>query len=295
MGKTRFSRSSGKRAAVYLRRSTDAQEASIEGQREAVHAYADKHGYEIVAEFVDSGISGVDSSGTRREFARLVLAAERGDFDFVLAWDMSRITRSDPMETMAELRPLRKTGVRIATTDRSDPVDWDSFAGVLMLSVEAESNNQYVRKLARGTTRGQAKLARTGRWIAGRPPYGFTLSDEHRLILGDAAEVETVRWAFNAYCDGKSLRGVQEGMRQRGRRMSVSNISFMLRNPLYVGDFVWGRKTQAKFYSIRGGEISEDFDTGQTDECDQVIVKDNHPAIVSRELFERVQAMFKTP
>ena len=61
---------------------------------------------------------------------------------------------------------------------------------------------------------------------------------------------------------------------------------------MYAGDFVWGRNTQAKFYSVRGGEISEDFDNGQTGEQDQIIVADNHPAIIERELFDSIQATF---
>lgn len=292
MAKLRLSKATGKRAAVYLRKSTDAQEASIPGQRKAVHEYALRHGYEIVAEFVDSGISGVDSSVDRREFQRLILAAERHEFDFVVAWDMSRITRSDPMETMAELRPLKKTGVKIATTDRSEPVDWDSFAGILMLSVEAESNNQYVRKLARGTTRGQVDLARQGLWVAGRPPIGFRVGKDKRLKLGPQSEVAAVQWAFQAYADGHSFRGVQAGLKERGFPMVVSSVKWMLSNRLYVGDFAWGRNTQAKFYSVRNGEISTDFERGQTDESEQIIVANSHPAIVDRELYDRIQGMF---
>lgn len=292
MAKLKLARSTGKRACIYLRKSTDAQEASIPGQRQAAREYASKHGYQIVAEFVDSGISGVDSSAERKEFQRLIAAAERGEFEYVIAWDMSRITRSDPMETMAELRPLKRAGVRVVTTDKSEPIDWDSFAGVLMLSIEAESNSQYVKKLARGTTRGQASLAKQGLWVAGRPPLGYSVGKDKKLVLGDPGDVEAVRWAFNAYASGESMRGVQTGLKQRGQTMVVSSVRWLLMNRLYAGDFVWGRNTQAKFYSLRGGEIRDDFENGQTSEVDQVIVRDNHPAIVERKLFDSVQAMF---
>lgn len=292
MAKLRLLKSEGKRAAVYLRKSTDAQEASIPGQRQAVREYAAKHGYEIVQEFVDSGISGVDSSADRKEFQRLIVAAERADFQYVIAWDMSRITRSDPMETMAELRPLKRAGVRLVTTDKSDPIDWDTFAGVLMLSIEAESNSQYVKKLARGTTRGQINLAREGRWVAGRPPLGYLVGDDRKLVLGDPAAAAAVRWAFEAYAAGESLRGVQTGLQSRGFDMVVSAIKWLLSNRLYAGDFVWGRNTQAKFYTLRAGEIADDFNPGKTGEADQIIIRDNHPPIVDRALFESVQAMF---
>lgn len=292
MSKLKISKVTGKRAAVYLRRSTDAQEASITSQRQSVHEYAAAHDYEIVSEFVDSGISGVDSSLNRVQFQRLATAAERGDFDFVLVWDLSRLTRSDPMETMSELRPLKRAGVKLVTTDKPEPIDWDSVVGILMMTIEAESNNQYVRKLARGTTRGQSDIAKTGRWVAGRPPLGLTVNDEKRLIFGPSNEVEAIRYAFDEYAAGKSLRGVREGLASRGFNVVVSSVSWMLRNRLYCGDFVWGRYTQAKFYSVRGGLVSDDFDRGQTDEADQIMISDNHPAIIDRELFNRVQGMF---
>ena len=91
-------KSTGRKAAAYLRKSTDQQEASIPGQRNIVHEYALKHGFEIVQEYVDAGISGVDSSSDRMEFAKLVEDASQGKFGYVIAWDLSRITRSDPME-----------------------------------------------------------------------------------------------------------------------------------------------------------------------------------------------------
>lgn len=292
MAKLSLTRSRGKRAAAYLRKSSDQQEASIPRQREAIFQYAAKHGYDIVVEYVDAGISGVDSSERRPKFMQLIADAEQDKFDYVIAWDMSRVTRSDSMETAAELRPLRRAGVHLVTTDRAEPIDWSTFAGQLILSIEAEGNNQYVRKLARNTTHGQMQMAMRGEWVAGRPPLGYVVGEGRKLELGDPRDVETVRWIFDAYNAGKSLRDVVEGLAERGYRHGLSWVCFALRNRLYVGDFVWGRNTQAKFYSAREGEISETFDRGQTGESDQIVVPDNHPAIIDRELFERTQTLF---
>jgi len=296
MAKAKLSvvKSTGKRAVAYLRKSTDQQEASIPGQRNAIHEYALKHGFELVAEYVDAGISGVDSSADRKEFTRLVEDAEQGKFGFVIAWDLSRITRSDPMETIYELRPLRRSGVKLMLTDREQPLDWDSFAGMLTLSVEAESNNQFVKKLARATTRGQDQLAKKGKWVAGRPPLGYAVGADGFLTLGLKKEVDAVQFAFKAYAGGVSFRGVQKALRERGFEMVVSTVRNILSNRLYTGDFVWGRNTQAKFYSMRGGEISTTFEGGQTDQADQVIVANAHTAIVDRNLFDEIQLTFSS-
>lgn len=290
--KLKINRTPGNRAVAYLRKSTDAQEASIDRQREAVYRYAAKHGYDVVGEYIDAGISGLDSSDRRPEWQRLIVDAERGEFDFILVWDLSRLSRSDPMETFAELRPIRRAGVKIASTDRDKPVDWDSFAGQLMLSIDAMANNEYVRKMARATIDGQAKKARAGKWVAGRPPLGYVKGDDDRLVLGESQDVETVRLLFAKYAGGQSFRDLTVWLRTRGQERCVSWVRQTLTNRLYTGDFVWGRNCQAVLYSVRKGDICESFDRGQTAEEDQVVIPDNHPPIIDRELFDAVQRMF---
>ncbi len=46
------------RVVAYLRRSTKGQSESIEDQREAIARFVAEHGYKLVGEYVDDGISG---------------------------------------------------------------------------------------------------------------------------------------------------------------------------------------------------------------------------------------------
>ncbi len=285
-------KAAGRRAVAYLRKSSDQQEASIERQRDEVFQYATRHKYDLAGEYVDAGVSGVDSTDRRPGFQQLVADAEKGAFDYVIVWDLSRLSRSDAMETAAELRPLRRAGVRVVTTDRSEPLDWDTFAGQLMFSIEAEGSNAYVRKLARNTLSGQARKAAQGRWVAGKTPLGYARDQEDRLVLGDPYDVETVQQMFKRYAAGESFRGLIPWLRTRGIDRGVSWIRFMLQNPVYAGDWHWGKTCQAKFYTSRQGEILDTFERGETDQQDRIIIVDNHPAIVDRQLFNAVQSMF---
>ena len=86
------------RAVSYYRVSTEKQEASIPAQRGEVEAYATKHGYTIIREYKDEGISG-DATEKRVEFQKMLSdAKERGDFEVVLCWDQDRFGRFDPLE-----------------------------------------------------------------------------------------------------------------------------------------------------------------------------------------------------
>ena len=79
-----------KRAAVYARVSTNGQ--TTDNQVDELRAVADRAGWDIVAEFIDAGVSGTRES--RPEFDRLMKAAVHREFDVVMAWSVDRLGRS---------------------------------------------------------------------------------------------------------------------------------------------------------------------------------------------------------
>src|ERR1051325_9812632 len=81
-----------KTVVLYLRVSTTGQ--TIENQRQALAAAAERRGWQIVDEFVDQGISGVKGRGERPSFNRLHKAIVRREFDIVAAWSVDRLGRS---------------------------------------------------------------------------------------------------------------------------------------------------------------------------------------------------------
>ena len=70
-------------AVAYLRRSTDRQEQSLGDQRKEVTAFAERHGYRIVGEYIDDAISGTSAKG-RPGFQRMIEDAKRGEFRAVI-------------------------------------------------------------------------------------------------------------------------------------------------------------------------------------------------------------------
>jgi DNA invertase Pin-like site-specific DNA recombinase len=81
-----------KRVALYLRVSTDGQ--SVENQRQELMATAKHHGWNIVAEYSDAGISGAKGRDKRPAFDKMLKAATRGEIDMIAAWAVDRLGRS---------------------------------------------------------------------------------------------------------------------------------------------------------------------------------------------------------
>jgi DNA invertase Pin-like site-specific DNA recombinase len=96
-----------KRVALYARVSTDAQ--TTENQLRQLRAVAKRHGWAIVAEFVDQGVSGAKGRQERRQFDALLNGVARREFDMIAAWSVDRLGRSlqDLVSFLLELQSKR--------------------------------------------------------------------------------------------------------------------------------------------------------------------------------------------
>jgi DNA invertase Pin-like site-specific DNA recombinase len=82
----------GKRAAIYLRVSTDEQ--TTENQKADLLKLADLRCLEVVATYADEGISGTKGRDKRPGLDALLKDAKRRRFDIALFWSVDRLGRS---------------------------------------------------------------------------------------------------------------------------------------------------------------------------------------------------------
>jgi DNA invertase Pin-like site-specific DNA recombinase len=81
-----------KKVALYSRVSTDRQ--TTENQLIELRAVAERHGWAIIDEYIDQGISGAKGRDKRPEFDRLLKDAARKRFDLIASWSVDRLGRS---------------------------------------------------------------------------------------------------------------------------------------------------------------------------------------------------------
>ena len=92
-----------KRAVLYLRVSK--QEQTIENQRIELERVAKAKGWKVIATFKDEGVSGAFGREVRAQYDSMLKQGVQAKFDVVLAWDVSRLSRSlvDLVTTLDEL------------------------------------------------------------------------------------------------------------------------------------------------------------------------------------------------
>lgn len=260
-----------KRAAMYMRMSTEHQKYSIENQTAAISEYATKHGIEIVTEYVDDGKTGVTISG-RVGLQRLLRDVETGkpDFNMILVLDITRWGRFQDHDENAHYEyRCRKAGVAIEYVAEQFAND-GSAASNIIKSVKRVMAGEYSRELSTKVFRGQCNLIEHGFRQGGTAGYGLRrmMLDEYgnrkeeiprgkrksyqtdRVILipGPPQEVETVRWIYQSFVeDGMAESHIALLLNQRGivtdfdREWTRGTVHQVLTNEKYIGNNVYNR------------------------------------------------------
>jgi DNA invertase Pin-like site-specific DNA recombinase len=94
---------SNKRAALYVRVSTDTQ--TVENQIRELRQVAGRRGWDVVEVYSDAGISGAKGRNGRPRLDSMLKDASRRRFDIVMAWAIDRLGRSlsDLLDTIQHL------------------------------------------------------------------------------------------------------------------------------------------------------------------------------------------------
>jgi DNA invertase Pin-like site-specific DNA recombinase len=313
------------RCLIYRRVSTDDQakddRASLAEQERQCRALAAERGITVDALWDDRGISGRDESRLERLTAWCEQHPRKGTergLILVLKRDRwARFVHDDNAAAYYEYR-LARAGwdVEFALERRSGNRTADAVTATLhgrLASAESEER-------ARRTRVGMLKQARLGRW-QGRAPYGYAREArndatgrtrplapyEHsgggewvKLVPGPVVEVRTVKRIFAEAAKGETLEAIARRLTRDGvpgpwtrytgnwRREQppewiFDHLATILRNRTYLGE-VRHRPRTEKVPGQRRHRLPP---------SEWIVVEGAHAALVDREVFDRVQALFR--
>jgi site-specific DNA recombinase len=253
-----------KRCAIYGRYSSDLQSpTSITDQFRLCEAYAERHGWVVVARFQDAALSGFGVEH-RPGYQDLIAAAlgAPSSFDVILVEDLSRLTR-DMGELLRLYHRLHLKGIELVGV--SDGIATSQQGGKVTLAVRGLVNELYLDDLRSKTHRGLEGRVARGLSAGGRL-FGYrSISVPGEQQAGkrsvaarfeiDEREAEIVRRIFRDYASGQSMKAIAHQLNverlpfpakdtKRGparRGWAVSTIHTILRNEKYAGDWVWNK------------------------------------------------------
>ena len=254
------------KAVIYARYSSHAQrEESIEGQLRVCYEYAAREGIDVIKEYVDRAMTA--TSDQRPSFQQMISDSSGHAFEMVLVYTLDRFAR-DRYDAAVYRKKLKDNGVRLVSA--TQPID-DSPEGVLVESLLEGLAEYYSKNLARGVVRGMRQNAMKCQSAGGRIPYGYKVDKETRRYIIDEDAAPAVRDIFRLYAEGSTIAEICEYCNSRGYRNSVgkpftrSSMNKMLTSKKYIGVYVF----------------------------DDIEIEGGMPAIVDREVFDRVQERVK--
>lgn len=213
-------KSTTKKAALYIRVSTDAQREegySIPAQRKMLKAFCESKGIERYDFYEDGGFTG--SNIERPEMQRLIEDTKNGLISHVVIYKLDRLSRSqrDTLYLIEEV--FNPHGVDFVSLNEN--LDTATPMGRAMLGIMSAFAQLEREQIRERTRMGMAERVKEGYWMGGgRVPYGYDY-DRTQGILVPNQDAETVRKIYALYLQGHSPQRIAEMVGLKYDRLAV--------------------------------------------------------------------------
>lgn len=212
---------------IYLRVSSDTQISSgfgIENQKEVGIKLSQKLGmnYQIWNEGSKSSFT--DDMELRPQLTHLMSEIEKGSISNLYVYNNDRLSRNENVWGIIR-KKLRDNNVTLyvgegTKYDLSSSMD-DFIFGVLS-EVTKYDNNIRTERLRRG----KLSKIKGGGWKGGPPPFGYQL--EKGRLVEEPKESKWVKFIFEEYSDGRSIKDIQTELLRNGVQSRRGNVIFSL-------------------------------------------------------------------
>lgn len=286
---TRKTSNNKKKVCAYVRVSTasEKQGDSLENQVQYYERVISTHpDYEYVGVFADRGITG--TTDNRPEFQKMLELCRQGSIDIILTKSISRFARNTTvmLENIRELKQL-KVEVRF----EKENINTLSGDGEFMLTVLSSFAQEESKNISDNIKWRNQKKFQQGELIINTNRFlGYTKDRYGDLVL-DKKEAKIVRRIFEDYLSGKGSFIIAKELNAEkvptvcGKQWYDTTILEILKNEKYKGDAIL-----QKYYTPDYLNKKSHLNTGQ---LDSYYIEDNHPPIVSKEMWESVQIELK--
>ena len=299
---------------IYLRLSREDENFenesnSITNQREYIYNFIKSNNikYDKIFEYKDDGVSG--TTFKRQGLTNLLEDTNNGKINCIIVKDLSRFGRNyiETTEYIENIFPLLNVRF-IAINDNYDSFNDDNFNNYFNLNFKNILYSYYSKDLSKKVKTAGLNKAKTGKIPTSSAPYGYIISNEnkHKFEI-DKNTYKVVENIFNMACNGKNFTEIAKFLNENNietpleykinkgkikklgkckgklfwKSLTVRNI---LKNEVYTGKRIYG-KTEIKDVGTRNYK--------NIDKEKWVVFENYHPAIVSKEIFEKAQKIFK--
>ena len=276
-----------KRVAAYCRVSTDSEEqlTSYQNQmRVYTEMIAANKEWEFAGLYADEGISGTRAD-KRPEFQRMIRDCQNGKIDYIITKSVSRFARNT-VECLEYVRSLKAQGIGIFFEEQNiDTLKNESELYLVIYAGFAQSESESISKHITWTYRKKFEEGKVSFQYKNFLGYRKGADSQPEIVPEEAAIVERI---YEMFLAGQPVKVIAQTLQAEKIEIPGKNLSFsknmimnILRNEKYCGDCILQK-------TVTVDCISKTRKVNQG-EAPMYIVENNHPAIISREVFNRAQ------
>ena len=279
------------RVAAYCRVSTaeEAQVNSFEMQvQHFKHVIETNPSYELVKIYADEGISGT-SVNKRKGFQEMIDDAMAGKIDLILTKSISRFGRNI-VDILTTLQNLGNLNPPVAVNFEQEGINTGTNGNKLIISILSALAELESQQKSLAIKEGIRYRMSEGLFkFSVKNTIGYYRDYAGRIKI-EPAEAEIVRYIYDSFEEGASPQAIADSLTEQGisspkglERWKPATIKNILSNEKYVGDVLY-QKTFTTDYLTHKSVKNKDL-------LPQYFWENNHPAIIKREQWNRVQEL----
>lgn len=286
------------RAALYCRLSSDdaylGESGSIKTQRALLTQYCKENNIPVYDVYTDDGFSGTNFE--RPAFKRMLNDLESHKANLVIVKDLSRFGREYAQMGMYIENDFEDWNIRFISIGEN--IDTLNGTDEILMPITNVINSQYAKECSRKTKQAHRALAKEGKFIGSRAPFGYIKDpkDRHHLIVDEEA-ASIVRSIFEMFCDGIGYVRMTKILREKkilnpqayfnknnpdyyksdywrqNFDWHATSIRVILNNPVYLGQTTFGRT------KVKGKTKKKKV---ATEESEWIVVENTHEPIIDK-------------
>jgi len=273
------------KCGLYIRVSTEMQKEkgeSLDTQLKRLNAYVDsKEGWSVVETYKDAGVSAKNTN--RPEFNRMMGDIEQGKIDVILCTKLDRLFRNtrDFLNTTDD---FEKENIKFVCLDGD--IDTTTATGRVFSIIRSAFTAFERETTAERVTDVMKSRAEQGKWNGGIAPYGY--KSEGKTLKINLQEKKIIEKIYNLYLEYRSILYIvhklnEDGVRTRkGELWSPTSIRRILTSSFYYGEIVYNKRSHTYKGELKRNPKEK-----------YIKSKGVHPPIITKELFDKVQAIIK--
>lgn len=273
--------------AAYCRVSTEQEEQQNSYQVQIAY-YTDlinkNKDWSLAGIFADEGISGTQTK-KRTEFNRMIRLCKQKKIDLILCKSTSRFARNT-VDCLENVRLLKSLGIGVIF--EKENINTLTMTSEFMIALYGSFAQAESESISKNVSLGVQMSFREGKvryqyknWL------GYRKGEDGKPEIVPE-EAKTVELIFEMFLDGYSTADIAKFLNEQGRKTARGNLDWqgisirrILRNEKYAGDCLL-----QKTYTV---DCITHKTAKNNGERTMFLVKDAHPAIISKEIFNLAQ------